>query len=165
MRQTRRWALFTISACLLMSASWGDEAPAVASAPRPTPSAVTLPAVEGAWLVVVTQSGGLGGLHLRYSINSRGEGSTQATGDEPRMISTDSLAAVETQVRAAQSQTWVNGGADMCCDLVHVAINLSVRQTNGAVLNRSLGWTLVPPSSPSNAIALANAVESALRGR
>ncbi len=87
----------------------------------------------------------------------------RANSDERRMISPELLAHVEKQVRAAQTQTWVNGGDSQCCDLVRTSIDLSVRQTGGAVINRSIRWTLVPPGAPSNAIALAEAVESGLR--
>lgn len=160
-----RWALCTISAYALTSvaavASGGADAPAIAPAPRPTPPSVDLPAGEGAWLVVVTRSGGLTGQHLTYRVNSTGEGSTN--GNDLRKVPADLLARVEKHVRAVQTRTWVDGGREgICCDFARTSINLSVRQANGTVLDRSVSWTLMPPTAPNNATALAVAVESAL---
>jgi hypothetical protein len=162
------WALCTISAFSLTSLDTAPQRGAVAAAlspaPRPTPPPVKLPATEGAWLVVVTRSGGfVGPYFMMYSINSTGEGSTpRADGSGRRMISPDLLAQVEKQVHAAQSQAWASSSDTQCCDLVRTSIDLSVRQTGGLVISFSVGWTLLPPGSPNNANALVHAVVSAL---
>ena len=139
-----------------------DDAVAPAPAPTPTSRPVNLPATEGAWLVGVGLSGGLAGGYVTYAINSTGEGATSnARGNVRRLVSPNLLANVETQVRAARSQTWVSRNVS-CNDCRRTSISLSLRQADGAVMSHSVGWTLLPSDSPSNARALVDAVVSAL---
>ena len=123
-----------------------------------------LPALEGAWVVNIVQSGGIGGGYIRYSIDSVGEGSeSKRNGDVWRKVPPNLLADVETQVRAAESQPWLSGDNTSCNDCPRTSIDLSLRQPGGGVITHSAGWTLLPPKSPSNTRALVDAVQSALQ--
>ncbi len=135
-------------------------------APAPLPAspltAVKLPATEGAWLVEVARSGGLANRYVSYSINSTGESLvSNAQGNARLLIAPQLLARVETQVRAAQTQAWVSVN-DSCNDCQRTSINLSMRQAGGAVKVHSAGWMIGPSGSPSNALALVDAVIAAL---
>lgn len=153
------WESFT----LIISSDVSGASPAPTPAPVPAPNPVKLPANEGAWLVDFGRSGGVAGGFVRYSINSAGEGSTSRdNGTGRQMIPPSLLANVERQVRAAQTQAWVSANGE-CNDCRRTVIDLSLRQAGGAVITHTARWTLLPSGSPSNALALVDAVESALR--
>jgi len=136
--------------------------PAPVPVPVPTPRPIELPGADDAWLVTVTVSGGLTARFASYAVNSQGNGaSSTGRGNTRLLVAHDSLAAVETQIRIAQSQAWVS--RDMSCnDCAVTAITLSQRQPGRRVVTHSVRWNLVGPDSPGNALALANAVRSAL---
>lgn len=152
------WEVFTL---ITLSAAVDAS---VAPVPQPVskPDLVELPAAQGGWLVILARHGGLANRYSRYSINSLGEGATSTQGGNVRRtIPSNLLANVERQIRAAQTQAWVSVTTD-CNDCGRTTLDISLRQADGSVTTHTVDWTISPPSFPGNALALVDAIETAL---